>query len=285
MGKTATIPEILTLSVGYAVHDRDWNWTNIRSPFSRIYLVTKGTATVKTNNANIILTPGHLYMIPAFTTHQDICTGEFEHYYLHLFEDSAAIKSIMDEWDFPFEVEADELCHILFKQLCNINPTLSLPESNPKSYDSKPMLFEQLKRNRMRDMTVQMESRGIALQLLSRFFKHASRKPTSKDVRLIDSITYINKHLDEIIDIDTLARMSYISKDHYIRLFKKSFGNTPLQYINSLRIKRAEILLTTSSMTVKEIASTVGYYDHSYFIRIFRKKLGLTPLQYRQKSV
>ena len=285
MSNTATIPEILTLSVGYAVHNADWNWENIRSPFSRIYLVTKGTATVKIENANIILTPGHLYMIPAFTTHQDICTGEFEHYYIHLFEDSTAIKSIMDDWDFPFELEADEICHILFERLCNINPTLSLPESNPKSYDSKPMLFEQLKRNRMRDMTVQMESRGIVLQLLSRFFKHASRKPTSKDVRLIDSITYINEHLDENIDIDTLARMSCISKDHYIRLFKRSFGSTPLEYINNLRIKRAEILLTTSSMTVKAIASSVGYYDHSYFIRIFRKKIGLTPLQYRQKSV
>lgn len=285
MRNIATIPEILTLSVGYAVHNADWNWENIRSPFSRIYLVTKGTAIIKTENIEITLTPGHLYMIPAFTTHQDICTGEFEHYYIHLFENSVEIKSIMDEWDFPFELEADELCHLLFKRLCNINPTLSLPESNPESYDSKPMLFEQLKRNRMRDMNVQMESRGIAQQLLSRFFKHASRKSTSKDARLIDSITYINQHFDENINIDTLARMSYISKDHYIRLFKKSFGNTPLQYINSLRIKRAEILLTTSTMTVMAIATTVGYYDHSYFIRIFRKKIGLTPLQYRQKSV
>lgn len=283
MKKSLNIPDILTLNVGYAVHDADWNWENIRSPFSRIYLVTSGQAKVKKENETICLKQGHLYMIPAFTTHHDICTGHFEHYYLHLFENSDSGESIFEEWNFPSELEADSLCIDIFERLRVINPNLSLSHSNPKSYDTKPMLAEHIKRNLMRKLPVQMESRGIALQLFSRFLNHAKPKASIKDKRIRESIRYIKQHLDESIDTDFLASMACISKDHFIRLFKKSVGKTPIQYIAMLKIERAEVLLITSSMTVKAIASTLGFDDYSYFIRIFRNKLGITPRQYRDK--
>lgn len=56
---------VLTLNVGYAHHEADWNWQTVQSPFARLYLVTEGEAYVKMNNMNIHLTPGHLYLIPA----------------------------------------------------------------------------------------------------------------------------------------------------------------------------------------------------------------------------
>lgn len=60
---------IYILNVGFARHDGDWNWKNVRSPFARLYLVTEGRAHIVMFNASYELTPGHLYLIPSFTTH------------------------------------------------------------------------------------------------------------------------------------------------------------------------------------------------------------------------
>lgn len=273
---------ILTLNVGYAVHHADWNWQNIRSPFSRIYLVTKGEAIVEIEDQILLLRPGYIYMIPAFATHTDRCYGDFEHYYLHLFEDSGSGESLFEEWDFPHEVPADELCHKLFHRICEINPTLCLAHSNPESYDNKPTLEEHIRRNMMREIPVKMESRGIVMQLISRFIRSAKYKASVEDKRIRETLLYIKNHLDEAVNIDILASIAFLSKDHYIRLFKRMTGKTPVQYMTKLRIEKAEVLLTTSSRSIKDIAACVGFEDHSYFIRIFRKILGITPRQYRE---
>lgn len=72
----------LLLNIGYAIHHSDWNWTEVNSPFFRIYYVTKGMAEVTLPDRTITLSPHHLYIIPAFTCHNCHCEGDFEHYYL-----------------------------------------------------------------------------------------------------------------------------------------------------------------------------------------------------------
>ena len=52
------------LNVGYAVHNGDWNWQQVSSPFTRIYLVTKGEARLHLPDAEVRLRPHHLYIVP-----------------------------------------------------------------------------------------------------------------------------------------------------------------------------------------------------------------------------
>ena len=58
---------LLTLNVGFARHNGDWNWKNVRSPFARLYYVSEGGAQVQIGGNYHNLTPRHLYFIPAFT--------------------------------------------------------------------------------------------------------------------------------------------------------------------------------------------------------------------------
>ena len=53
----------LLLNIGYAIHHSDWNWTEVNSPFFRIYYVTKGMAEVTLPDRTITLSPHHLYII------------------------------------------------------------------------------------------------------------------------------------------------------------------------------------------------------------------------------
>ena len=76
----------LVLNVGLAVHNADWNWKNVNSPFTRLYYITEGTAQIQLSGGIQILKPNYLYFIPAFTIHSYICNSYFCHYYLHIYD-------------------------------------------------------------------------------------------------------------------------------------------------------------------------------------------------------
>ena len=175
----------IILNSGLALHEADWNWKNVSSPFTRLYYVTEGTAQVELYGCRHDLKPHHMYIIPAFCQHTNICHGHFVHYYLHLYEDSDINENLLEQWDFPFEIEAERLELELFKRLCEITPQMRLPQSDPATYDNRPTLMKTLMKNYQLDFCKQVEVRGILLQLLARFFQKAQLKETAKDERII----------------------------------------------------------------------------------------------------
>lgn len=273
---------LLILNVGLAVHNADWNWKNVRSPFTRLYYVTEGTAQIALPLGIQELKPHHLYLIPAFTTHGYLCDSHFAHYYLHIYEDHQAESSLWDGWNFPVEIEAGELDLSLIKRLCYINPTMQLPQSDPLSYDNNPTLIQNIIKNKQRTFCDKVESRGILYQLVSRFLKDAKPRADVYDNRIQKVLSYIRKNIYKAIDLDSLAEISCLSKDHFIRLFKKEVDITPLQYINQKKIEKAQLILVTDDMSVKNIAYLLSYEDHAYFNRLFKKVTGVTPQQYRE---
>ena len=272
----------LVLNVGLAVHNADWNWKNVNSPFTRLYYVTEGSAQIELPDGIYTLSPKHMYFIPAFTIHTTICKSNFVHYYLHIYEDHYSDNDWLDHWKFPVEIEATDLDLALFKRLCEINPHMTLQKSDPTTYDNNPTLMQNLIKNRQRAFCDKVESRGIVFQLLSRFFKQGQSKIEMEDNRIAKTVLYIRKHLNEAIELEKLAEISCLSKDHFIRLFKKELGTTPLQYINQKKIEKAQLLLITEELAVKEIAFQLAFDDYSYFNRLFKKTTGVTPQEYRR---
>ena len=271
----------LVLNVGRAVHNADWNWQHVNSPFMRMYYVTEGTARVKLPSGVQVLRPGYLYWIPAFTNHSYICDSYFCHYYIHIYEEPCPDGDMLDEWDFPVEIPACEIDLALMKRLCAINPHMVLPQSNPAAYDNDSILMQNLLRNKQRAWCDKVESRGIVFQLLSRFIKQAQYKAKVDDDRIGHALHYIRKHIYEDIDLDTLANIACLSKSHFIRLFKKEWGVTPQKYITQKKIERAQLILATDDVPVKGIANMLAFEDYSYFNRVFKKQTGKTPLEYR----
>ena len=74
-----------------------------------------------------------------------------------------------------------------------------------------------------------------------------------------------------------------MSVSWFIRNFKKYTGMTPMQFIVSLRVNNAQILLEQTNYSIYEIAKIVGYDDQLYFSRLFRKQKGVSPSQYRKR--
>ena len=274
---------LLVLNVGYAVHNSDWNWKDVSSPFTRLYYVTDGHAQIRMEDGVHDLYPGKLYIVPSFTRHTNICNEHFEHYYIHIYEDVQSKSKIFEEYEFPFEVAPHEGDSKLFQRLCELNPKGRLQQSNPKSYDNHSTLIENIRINKTRGFQDIVESRGILYILTSRFLEMARPKSSSKDERIRNAQSYIRKNIGSKIMVKDLAEDTSLSLEHFIRLFKKETGETPNMYITRMKLERAMVILATSDSNIKSIALTLGYDDLSYFTRAFKRFSGVTPQQYRDQ--
>ena len=269
------------LNVGFARHDGDWNWKNVSSPFTRIYLVKDGCARLYLPEEAVELSPGHMYIVPAHTVHSYACSGKFSHYYLHFYEGYKKETDIFDFYEFPVEVDAEPMDESLLYNMCSRHPEAELPASDPSSYDYMGKFIDYVHRYNALTLDAKLELRGSILLLFSRFVKRAQTRVWTRDKRLAHALDYIHNHIYDTISIDELASVACVTKCHFIRLFVKTVGLPPLQYVNKKKIDRAELMLITEEMPVKEIAYQLGFSDHSYFIRLFKKTTGLTPMAYR----
>lgn len=95
---------------------------------------------------------------------------------------------------------------------------------------------------------------------------------------------YFNDHYNSAISIQEYARSRGMSISWFIRNFKGYTGVTPMQYILSIRITNAQVLLESTTYTVTEIGRIVGYENPLYFSRIFHKQKGFSPSEYRKNS-
>lgn len=96
------------------------------------------------------------------------------------------------------------------------------------------------------------------------------------------AITYFTENYNSDINIEEYARSRGMSVSWFIRNFKKYTGSTPMQYIVSIRINNAQVLLETTNYAINEISRSIGYDNQLYFSRLFHKLKGYSPSQYRK---
>lgn len=96
---------------------------------------------------------------------------------------------------------------------------------------------------------------------------------------------YIDMHLNEDIDLSTLAGVIYKSRSQVIITFQAQFGVTPYEYLLNCRVKQAKLLLSATDLLVKEISSQMGFPNEHYFSVLFKRKSGMTPNEYRKRKI
>jgi AraC family transcriptional regulator len=95
---------------------------------------------------------------------------------------------------------------------------------------------------------------------------------------------YIDSHLHERIDLETLAKIANVSRFHFARMFRVSAGMTAMAYLEQARMQRAQDLIRRGTWPLSRVAALVGYDDQSYFTRRFRLFSGLTPLAFARET-
>ncbi len=284
MNKEELKRDFILLNVGYASHHADWNWKDINSPFIRIHYVKSGTAKIIRSDGVFELKESHLYLTPSYVKHGYECDGTLELYYIHIYEDSGKNPSIFDLIHFPVEVEATLLDIQLIERLIQLNPERELQYYDPQSYDNSSTMARNIALQQKSPVAFEMETQGIVKQLFSHFLAQAVYKNEQIEKRILKTLHHIHKHIDQPIDIDHLSELCCMTKDHFIRLFKKEMHLTPGKYINRKKIEKAQLrLLIDNEASIKDIAYGLGFDNISYFNRLFTSLAGESPGRYKKR--
>lgn len=136
-----------------------------------------------------------------------------------------------------------------------------------------------------RDMSI-MAAKMFALEIdrksQSPFIMFNGQK-THEDEPIKKAQEFIEANITEKISVEDLAMKYAIGKRHFERRFKKATNNSPLEYIQRVKMEAAKKHLESSRKNVNEVMYDVGYSDTKAFRTVFKKITGLSPVEYRNK--
>lgn len=93
---------------------------------------------------------------------------------------------------------------------------------------------------------------------------------------------YIDTNYAQDITLDSLAEITHINKFYLAHSFTECVGQSPISYLTERRLAACKELLSSSNLSVTQIATSAGFSSQSYFSQIFAKKVGMSPRQYRK---
>lgn len=109
-------------------------------------------------------------------------------------------------------------------------------------------------------------------------------KSPNKTYVVQQTMKYMESHYREKISLDQIAENMYLSPFYISKLFKSETGDTPINYLISLRMEKAKELLDRNpSLSIQEAAAQVGYEDAYHFSKLFKKYFGLSPMYYKAR--
>ena len=102
--------------------------------------------------------------------------------------------------------------------------------------------------------------------------------------RLARVVEYIRNHLDQPLAVSALCSLAEMSQSHFSKLFKRSTGLAPHQFVLQERINRSKELLRQGNRKIVEIALGVGFENQAHFTTVFGNFVGMTPRQFQRSS-
>ena len=107
----------------------------------------------------------------------------------------------------------------------------------------------------------------------------------ARDTRILKAEQIMKAEADAAPPISALARECGLSHAQFIRLFQRDFGQTPSEYMATLRLGRSMELLSQTEFSVKQISEICGFENQYYFSNFFKRRVGCAPTAYREKML
>ena len=221
-----------------------------------IYYITGGSCTYFIDNKTYSLKPGDIILIPEGIIHNTKYSG------------SAHSRMLINcSWDFVPQSVKEQLKDILylFRNSYIADEIKYIFAKIEKEYNGK--------RN--------PEALKCYTHLLFYTITENENKylPTRTGIEyMMRSLEYINKNFTSNISLDSISAMCSVSNEHFSRTFKKETGFTFCEYINLLRLRKAESMLKHyPNMPIAEVSAKCGFNDSNYFSLKFRKMYGISP--------
>ncbi|MEW4371648.1 AraC family transcriptional regulator [Paenibacillus kandeliae] len=114
--------------------------------------------------------------------------------------------------------------------------------------------------------------------------EHRQEQTSQSEWYVRQSIQFMRQNYDRSIRMEQIAASVNVHPSYLHRIFKKHMHHTPTDYLNTLRMDKAKMLLRQTDIPIAEIADYVGIASRPYFHLLFKKYTGRTPADYRMQS-
>ena len=138
------------------------------------------------------------------------------------------------------------------------------------------------------DFTERKAAKMLVMELIYKLNAEVCRqgyvqnKPPETPCSIV--LEYLRNHLEKEITLDELAQLVHLNKNYLVRLFRQTYGQTPIKLLIDMRMERGCDLITNTDLPVSDIATACGYSSAAYFIAEYKKYFGVTPLRQRQNK-
>lgn len=215
-------------------------------PFHALSLRVRGNARFIHGETAVAVRSGDIVFVPAYYRYR-LVAGQEELFVLHFCSEAPLPQQIV-----RFSPTAPELYRQAFEALCTL-------------FREKPA--------------------GYALECRAQFYRIAAdlerdhrEQETGGNDRLRKAVEYIHTHFtDTQLSVGALARCTGVSETYFRQLFAARFGETPVQYIQRLRLQYALELLRSGYYTVAQAADKSGFSSPYYFSAFVRRHTGRPP--------
>lgn len=207
--------------------------------------MNSGSAVIINGGKRRVLTPGHIYLFPQCNDCQPLESNAFDHTFFDF------TSNIIYDNNMFIEIAADDCCTYIFSF---VNAIIS----HKNSYNA------------------------TLLKLLEAVLEYINQKfdaPVLKSNLLVDVMSYIYKN-SATVNTSELANKFNLNKSHFIRLFKKHIGTTPMKFVYSCRLAMGFRYLKEGK-NVCEAAELCGYTSATAFCVAFKKQYGVLPSEMR----
>lgn len=227
----------------------------VYTPVSILNLVIHGQKRMYDGQRIHHLHAGDVFLIPACTLVCSEILGRKEGY--------ASINVVLqNEWIAPLPLTAE----------MEIATTRLAPHTHWQDFSAELLQAFSKKDSLSSDYVTQK-----ALQLMPAAALQMLRQSLSSDL----PVQAIGEELTTPIQIEDLARHSYMSKATLKRRFQQRYLKSPMHWVWEKRLERSSFLLRTTTLSIQEIAYSNGFENIPHFYRLFRRTYGMTPKEWR----
>jgi|SRR5882757_1902429 len=101
--------------------------------------------------------------------------------------------------------------------------------------------------------------------------------------KMMQAKKYIDRHYASEVTLDQIAREAFVSKFHFIRLFRKYYGRTPYAYLKEVRLARAKEFLR-AGVPIRDVCFAVGFESIPSFTRLYKEMTGCPPARFQKRN-
>jgi len=186
-----------------------------------------------------------------------------------------------DHWTFYFVLFRQQHMQALWSELLHTVGATPTFDSVSAVVRSLQNLYAEARSNRIQNS---YQASSLIYRFMMELLQSSTlqqQEKTNWPLQIKQATAYMEAEFHRLQSLDDVAASAGLSKYYFTRMFTKTTGISPMDYVTKLRIEKAVQLLRSSSLTVEEIAHSVGYSSGSYFSKVFRSRVGFPPADFR----